>query len=309
MILTPNLLHTKWVYKTKRCGDGQFERFKARLVACGNEQLLGIDSVLTFAAVMGIGNIKVILMPSMIWGVRARRVDVPETYVKAMTEDEYDIQLYIPDGMKIPAELLRNTGVTSVKELLLRLKRILYGLKQAGRLWHQLLRKTLLELEFIQCITDTCIFCKVDNGGTTAIGTYVDDLLVTVTSTDRVNEFFAEMQVLELKDLWDAAKFLGMQVDPGGAGCMLHQASMIGDMITRFGLENAYAVRLLIGEEQPDLEGEVPVTSGGGYGLPSIREFHSLVGSLLWVARCIRPDIGVAVHRATRKRHAPTPQD
>jgi hypothetical protein len=33
------------------------------------------------------------------------------------------------------------------------------------------------------------------------------------------------------------------------------------------------------------------------------------VGSLLWIARCTRPDIIFAVHAVTRKTHAPTEKD
>ena len=38
-----NSLHSKWVYKTKRDADGELERYKARFVACGNEQVFGRD--------------------------------------------------------------------------------------------------------------------------------------------------------------------------------------------------------------------------------------------------------------------------
>ena len=45
-------LHTKWVYKTTTTNDGKLERLKARIVACVNEQVLGVDNGLKFAAVM-----------------------------------------------------------------------------------------------------------------------------------------------------------------------------------------------------------------------------------------------------------------
>ena len=38
-----NALHFKWVFKTKTGADGELERYKARLVACGNEKVLGVD--------------------------------------------------------------------------------------------------------------------------------------------------------------------------------------------------------------------------------------------------------------------------
>ena len=38
-----NALHTKWVFKTKTDAHGDLERLKDRLVACGNEQVFGVD--------------------------------------------------------------------------------------------------------------------------------------------------------------------------------------------------------------------------------------------------------------------------
>lgn len=43
-----------------------------------------------------------------------------------------------------------------------------------------------------------------------------------------------------------------------------------------------------------------------GAGQPSHQAFQSLVGNLLWIARCTRPDIWFALHRSTRQTHNPT---
>ena len=64
MVVTPlnaNCLHPKWVYKTKRDADGNLERYKSRLVACGNEQVFGRGYNVTFASVMEMSRVKLIL--------------------------------------------------------------------------------------------------------------------------------------------------------------------------------------------------------------------------------------------------------
>ena len=41
------VLHTKWVFETKTEEDGKIERYRAKLVACWNEQLFRVDYELT----------------------------------------------------------------------------------------------------------------------------------------------------------------------------------------------------------------------------------------------------------------------
>ena len=67
-----NALHLKWVYKTKTGANGELEQYKARLVACGNEQVLVVDYNLTFAAVMDISTAKVVLALAATCGVPAK---------------------------------------------------------------------------------------------------------------------------------------------------------------------------------------------------------------------------------------------
>ena len=50
------LLHSEWVYKLKMHADGNIERYKASLVARGDEQVYAIDYTYTFSAVMDMGS-------------------------------------------------------------------------------------------------------------------------------------------------------------------------------------------------------------------------------------------------------------
>ena len=63
-----HVLHTKWVFKTKTNADGSIGCFKTRLVACGSEQVFGVDYGLIFAAVMELSTVKLILVFALRWG-------------------------------------------------------------------------------------------------------------------------------------------------------------------------------------------------------------------------------------------------
>ena len=64
-----------------------------------------------------------------------------------------EILLNVPRDMKMKDENLKELGVSSASEVAIKLKKILYGLKQAGRLWSHLLRTRLKESGFKQCIS------------------------------------------------------------------------------------------------------------------------------------------------------------
>ena len=78
-----HVLHNKWVFKENTDADGKVELYKARIVACGNKQLFGVNYTFIFAAVMELGTVKIILVLSRRRNVLARHGDVPNAYVKA----------------------------------------------------------------------------------------------------------------------------------------------------------------------------------------------------------------------------------
>ena len=103
------------------------------MFVCGNEQLFGVDYTLTFAAVMDLGTVKLILVLSRRWNVPPRHSNVPNAYVKAEKEDYLDIYMRVPKGSPLKKRKLESLGAKSSSDLALMLRKSLYGLKQAGK--------------------------------------------------------------------------------------------------------------------------------------------------------------------------------
>jgi hypothetical protein len=62
--------------------------------------------------------------------------------------------------------------------VIVRLEKALYGLRQSGRIWHDLLSSKLEGLGYVRSDIDHCIFTKIDGISTTHIAVDVDDLLM-----------------------------------------------------------------------------------------------------------------------------------
>ncbi|CAI5725764.1 unnamed protein product [Peronospora destructor] len=97
----------------------------------------------------------------------------------------------------------------------------------------------------------------------------------------------------------------------GDGGYVMDQEEAISDLLREHGLTDTNSTLAPIGadcyEVQPIDSALLEATSTNG--APTIKDFHSLVGSLLWVARCTRPDIAFAVHKTTRQTHQPRLHD
>ena len=89
------------------------------------------------------------------------------------------------------------------KETCLKLKKSIYGLKQAGRVWNQTFTKFLASVNLRKSDTDSCLF--VDQEGSVedyfAIALYVDDLLVIHGNTPAAKAKMAGSHQLSLGDM------------------------------------------------------------------------------------------------------------
>uniref|UniRef100_A0A2N9EMG6 CCHC-type domain-containing protein n=1 Tax=Fagus sylvatica TaxID=28930 RepID=A0A2N9EMG6_FAGSY len=126
----------KWVFKKKEAvSEKEGERFKARLVAKGYSQRHGIDYDEVFSPVVRHTSIRAVLALVADQDLELEQLDVKTAFLHGNLEEE--IFMEQPEGFKQPG----------TENLVCRLKKSLYGLKQSPRQWYKRL-KSLLHKEF-----------------------------------------------------------------------------------------------------------------------------------------------------------------
>ena len=93
--------------------------------------MLGVDYNLTFAAVIDIRTVKVVLAFATIWGVPDKHGDIPNAYAKTDKEPQLNIHSSVPRGNDISGDALLEIGAANSGEVVLELRKSLYSLKQA----------------------------------------------------------------------------------------------------------------------------------------------------------------------------------
>jgi hypothetical protein len=183
----------------------------------------------------------------------------------------------------------------------LRLKKSLYGLKQAPRAWYLRLSAEMQRIGFSPSTADPALFCRKDPGKETYTVVWVDDSLVIGTSAAVEETKEALAAVFDIRDLGDANFFLGMEIERNRSDktITLTQKRSIKNLLAEHGMTGAKArATPMSPAEKPTREGEELDVSAFPYS--------RLIGSLLYIANCTRPDISQAVGVLSRFMRRPT---
>ena len=138
-------------------------RAKARLVARGFGQREGIDFFYIFSPCPSAMRVRLLAALACELDSDLCHFDAEQAFVKS----DLDEVVYI----RLPP------GCSALSGKVVRLRRSLYGLKQASRTWHYHLVRGMKALEFEQCEVDACVMRLVEDGGVSVVVVvHVDDI-------------------------------------------------------------------------------------------------------------------------------------
>ena len=121
-----------------KCGpNGEIKSYRVRIVAGSHCQVEGVNYTETFSAAAKMPTVCVVLANVAHQNWEIEHVDIKSAYLNAPLKEE--IYMRPPRGVLKPGQ----------EEMVLRLLKGLYGLKQAGRGWYlEMLRVLIKEMKF-----------------------------------------------------------------------------------------------------------------------------------------------------------------
>ncbi|GJU88768.1 retrovirus-related pol polyprotein from transposon TNT 1-94 [Tanacetum coccineum] len=142
------IIGTKWVFRNKLDENGIVSRNKARLVAQGYNQQVGIDYDETYAPVARIKSIRILLAYACALDFKLFQMDVKSAFLNGFINEE----VYVAQ----PPEFINFEKPNHVYKL----KKALYGLKQAPKAWYDRLKDFFIKHEYKMGMVDNTLFTK-----------------------------------------------------------------------------------------------------------------------------------------------------
>ncbi|KAM1632105.1 hypothetical protein ACFX2K_020035 [Malus domestica] len=285
----------KWVFKTKRDSKGDIERYKARLVAKGFTQKEGIDYNETFSPVSTKDSFRVIMALVAHFDLFLHQMDVKIAFLNGDLDEEI--------FMKQPEGFIQEGR----ENLVCKLKKSIYGLKQASRQWYLKFDQVIQDYGFIENPSDECIYLKFSGRHFVILVLYVDDILLASTNLTLLHEtkLFLSNR-FEMKDMGEASYVLGIEItsDRKNKILGLSQKAYVERVLKRFEMQDCNGCDIPMAKADKLSKSQCPKTETERVEMAG-RPYASLIGSLMYAQVCTRPDIAQAIGVLSRYQSNP----
>jgi hypothetical protein len=267
----------KWVFTYKTDSSGYLIRCRARIVVRGDLQ----DDetiVSTYAATLASRSFRIASALAAHFDLEMKQFDVVNAFVNAKRENgSTPVAAHLPDGYKQEGKCVE-------------IDRALYGLRDSPALWYRDFANTLDELGLVGCKEEACIF--TDQKKKVIVVFYVDDVQVLYHKehAKEAEEVIKGLKsAYELRDLGDVEWFLGVRIvrDRAARKLWLLHDTYLQKIAQKFHLANGRC-------PSTPLPKYDFVKNTGTASPETVKEYQEKVGSVLYTAIMLRPDVAYA---------------
>ncbi|KAH9750809.1 Integrase catalytic domain-containing protein [Citrus sinensis] len=271
----------KWIFKRKIGLDGKVETYKARLVAKGYRQIQSIDYEETFSTVAMLKSIRILLAIAAYYDYEIWQMDVKTAFLNGYIEE--DIYMIQPCGFE------SKTNPHKVCKL----RKSIYGLKQASRSWNIRFDDAIKSFGFIKNEDEPCVYKRVSGSAISFLVLYVDDILLIGNDIGQMSSVKIWLsQNFSMKDLGDAMYILGIRIyrDRSRKLIGLCQAKYIEKILKKFNMWDSKRGFIPFRHGIHLSKSMSPKTYDEIERMNKI-PYASAIGSLMYAMLCTRPDI------------------
>jgi hypothetical protein len=289
-----NILPSTWAFKIKWFPDGLVKKFKARFCVRGDKQKEGIDFFETWSPVVQWTMVHTMMILAANQRLVTAQANITAAFVHAELGPTEDIYVHQPAGFR------------RGHNMVLKLKKSVYGLRQAPRYFFNHLKKRLesKEIGLKQSTRDPCLFVRAD----VIAVVYVDDILFFAKEDSTIQGVIDELKQkgIAIRREGTAEGFLGVDIErltlkEGKPQIIFRQKGLTARVIKALGLDSSLSTRL----STPAEIGPLPKDVDGAPAAGNIN-YPAVVGMLLYLSGHSRPDIAFAVHQVARYTFKPT---
>lgn len=272
------VLPNSWVFREKLNPDGTVSQMKARLVVGGHRQREGVDYNEIYAPVSQYTTLRVLLAVAAVHNLELMCMDISNACLHGTLEET--VYMQEPKGYE-----------TSNGELVCRLRRTLYVLKQSPREWYKALTAALADMGFARSTSDQGLWLAQVLGASVFVLLYVDDIIVAGAAADSCREVVTDLlRRFKGKDLGDVATYLNMVItrDRQQSSLSILQPQHIRKLLQVFGMEDCKPKPVPISQGS-DTSARKPEEAALPQREASL--YAEGVGMLMYIANVSRPDL------------------
>ncbi|GAU35639.1 hypothetical protein TSUD_394790 [Trifolium subterraneum] len=239
----------------------------------------------TFAPVAKMTTIRCLLSVAVAKGWELHQMDISNAFLHGDLEEE--VYMQVPDGYQVPKE-----------GMVCRLRKSLYGLKQASRNWYSKLSRSLINYGFQESNSDHSLVTYTKEDKFMAVLVYVDYLVIAGNDSSTCNEFKKYLKnCFHMKDLGSLKYFLGLELARGAVGLFISQRKYTLDILSECKMLDCKPSSSPMEQNQ-----KLALDTGPIFADPS--RYRRLIGRLIYLT-VTRPEITYLVHILSQFMQAP----